>query len=132
MINAFADICVKDEKVKEWGLILSGDGTEKEVLKRLVADQKIERVYFLPSCEWYEVPARYALADVAVLPSLFEPFGFLVNEALVYGMPVIVSERCGSAIDLIKNGENGFTFNPNSREDLEDKLLKIVYLSNQF
>lgn len=132
LINAFADVCAKDVKAKDWGLIMSGDGTEKEALKRLVADKKIERLYFLPSCEWHEVPARYALADVAVLPSLFEPFGFLVNEALVYGMPVIVSERCGSAIDLVKNGENGFTFNPNSREDLEDKLLKIIYLSNQF
>lgn len=132
LINAFEEICAKDEKSKDWGLILSGDGTEKDTLKRLVADKKIERVFFLPSCEWHEVPARYALADVAVLPSLFEPFGFLVNEALVYGMPVIVSERCGSAIDLVKNGENGFTFNPNIQEDLEDKLLKTIHLSNQF
>ena len=132
LINAFAKVCVKDEKANNWGLILSGDGTEKETLKRLVTDKKIERVCFLPPCEWHEVPARYALADVAVLPSLFEPFGFLVNEALVYGMPVIVSERCGSAIDLVKNGENGFTFNPNNQQDLEDKLLKIINLSDQF
>jgi glycosyltransferase involved in cell wall biosynthesis len=132
LINAFAAVCKKEKKANNWGLILSGDGTEKEALQRLVANKNIERVYFLPSCEWHEVPARYALADVAVLPSLFEPFGFLVNEALVYGMPVIVSERCGSAIDLVKNGENGFTFNPKSQEDLEDKLLKIINLSNNF
>ncbi len=132
LINAFAEVCTKDEKAKDWGLILSGDGTEKGILKRLVADKKIERIFFLPSCEWHEVPARYALADVAVLPSLFEPFGFLVNEALVYGMPVIVSERCGSAIDLVKIGGNGFIFNPNFQEDLEDKLLKIINLSDQF
>ena len=132
LINAFAEVSTKDKKANNWGLILSGDGTEKEALKRLVADKNISSVYFLPSCEWHEVPARYALADVAVLPSLFEPFGFLVNEALVYGMPVIVSERCGSAIDLVKNGENGFTFNPNNQEDLEDKLLKIINLTDHF
>lgn len=42
------------------------------------------------------------------------------------GLPVIVSEKCGSAIDLVKNGENGFTFAPNSSESLVKILLKFM------
>lgn len=123
LVEAFAEVT---KKCENWGLILSGDGTEKENLKSLVSSNNIERIHFLPSCEWHEVPARYALADVAILPSLFEPFGFLVNEALVYGMPIIVSNRCGSAFDLIQEGENGYTFNPSKKNELVEKMCLMI------
>ena len=123
LIEAFAEVT---KKYDNWGLILSGDGTEKEKLKSLVSSNNIEKICFLPSCEWYEVPARYALANVAILPSLFEPFGFLVNEALVYGMPIIVSNRCGSAFDLIQEGENGYTFDPTKKAELVEKMYLMM------
>jgi glycosyltransferase involved in cell wall biosynthesis len=123
LVEAFAEVT---KKYDNWGLILSGDGAEKENLKSLVSSNNIERIFFLPSCEWHEVPARYALADVAILPSLFEPFGFLVNEALVYGMPIIVSNRCGSAFDLIQEGENGYTFNPTKKAELVEKMCLMM------
>ena len=122
LIESFSEAIEKFDNQRHWGLILSGDGSEKETLKSLISSKNIERITFLPSCEWHEVPARYALADVAILPSLFEPFGFLVNEALVYGMPIIVSNRCGSAFDLVQNGENGYTFDPTKKEDLVEKM----------
>lgn len=126
LIEAFEQAKTNFDNQHNWGLILSGDGSEKEALKSLVASRNIEGITFLPSCEWHEVPARYALADVAILPSLFEPFGFLVNEALVYGMPIIVSNRCGSAFDLVQEGENGYTFDPTKKEELVEKMAKMM------
>lgn len=126
LIEAFAQAIKKFDNQHNWGLILSGDGTEKEALKSLVSSKNMEGITFLPSCEWHEVPARYALADVAILPSLSEPFGFLVNEALVYGMPIIVSNRCGSAFDLVQEGENGYTFDPTKKEDLVEKMGMMI------
>jgi glycosyltransferase involved in cell wall biosynthesis len=126
LIEAFAEASEKFDNQHRWGLILSGDGSENEALKSLVSSKNIEGITFLPSCEWHEVPSRYALADVAILPSLFEPFGFLVNEALVYGMPIIVSNRCGSAFDLVQEGENGYTFDPTKKEDLVEKMGKMM------
>ncbi len=122
LVEAFAKATEKFDNQHLWGLILSGDGSEKEALLSLVSLKNIEGIIFLPACEWHEVPARYALADVAILPSLFEPFGFLVNEALVYGMPIIVSNRCGSASDLVQEGENGYTFDPTDKEELVEKM----------
>ncbi|PWK26746.1 glycosyltransferase involved in cell wall biosynthesis [Arcicella aurantiaca] len=130
LIEAFGEISQTHPFSKQWGLILSGDGTEKEDLKALVQSKKLANIFFLPSCEWHEVPARYALADVAVLPSLFEPFGFLVNEALVYGMPIIVSNRCGSAYDLVKDGENGFVFEPTLKFELMEKMQTMMNQSD--
>jgi glycosyltransferase involved in cell wall biosynthesis len=45
-----------------------------------------------------------------VLPSLFEPFGLVVNEAMLCGLPVAVSDRVGARFDLVRPGENGYVF----------------------
>ena len=48
-----------------------------------------------------------AAADVLVLPSRFDGWGAVVNEALMVGTPVICSDRCGAS-DVIENGRNGY------------------------
>ena len=117
---------------KDWGLILSGGGEQKKHLTQLVSDLRNSSVFFLEPCEWYEVPIRYTISDVAVLPSTFEPFGFLTNEAMVYSMPVLVSERCGSAADLVIDNYNGFQFDPYNEEDLREKLVMLMNNSERF
>jgi glycosyltransferase involved in cell wall biosynthesis len=49
----------------------------------------------------------------------------VVNEAMVCGLPVLVSENCGCVPELCRNGENGYTFNPYSTEDLVRAMLNI-------
>src|SRR5207244_3025893 len=49
-----------------------------------------------------ELPRAYAAADVLVLPSEFEPWGLVVNEALNFGLAVIASDRVGAAPDLVR------------------------------
>jgi len=132
LMKMFDSAQKKSSNKDRWGLILSGSGDEYQAMKELKQYLSNDSINFFEPCEWYEVPGRYALADVAVLPSTFEPFGFVTNEALVYGMPVIVSERCGSAADLVINGQNGFTFDPFNAADLEDKLIKIMGISERF
>jgi len=71
-------------------------------------------------------PEFYALADVLVLPSFSEPWGLVVNEAMVCGLPVIVSNRAGASFDLVKNGKNGFTFNPYDWKELAELMRKFT------
>jgi len=119
-------------KGNDWGLILSGEGEQKTQLTQLISDINISSVCFMEPCEWYEVPIRYTLADVAVLPSMFEPFGFITNEAMVYSMPVLVSDRCGSAADLVIDDYNGFQFNPYDENDLLEKILLLMNNTERF
>ena len=73
----------------------------------------------LPGFKQYpELPLYYGLAGAFVLPSLTEPWGLVVNEAMAAGLPVVVSDRCGCASDLVRPGENGFAFDPCDIEQL--------------
>jgi glycosyltransferase involved in cell wall biosynthesis len=73
-----------------------------------------------------ENPAFYALADCFVLPSLWEEWGLVVNEAMACGLPVVVSQTAGSAEDLVRHGENGFHFDPNDPEALAFCLGNLI------
>lgn len=64
-----------------------------------------ERVHFVGGQE--DVKPYYGAADVLVHPTLYEPFGNVVLEALACALPVIVSNKCGAG-DLVKHGVNGF------------------------
>ena len=57
-----------------------------------------------------ELPAYYDLCDVFVLPSVYEPWGLVVNEVMNAGRAVIVSDQVGCGPDLVKPGENGYIF----------------------
>ena len=126
LIKAFSNAQKIIQDGQNWGLILSGEGDQKKQLVETISNLKTSSVFFLEPCEWYEVPIRYTLADVAVLPSLYEPFGFLTNEGMVYSMPVLVSDRCGSAADLVIDDYNGFQFDPYNEDDLLEKMIILM------
>jgi glycosyltransferase involved in cell wall biosynthesis len=109
-----------------WGLILLGQGHEQANLEAILSQYPEAKVNFVPGKSWQEVPQYLAKANVFVLPSYSEPWGLVVNEAMVCGLPVLVSENCGSAIDLVKNGENGYSFSPFSQEELQEKLQLFI------
>jgi glycosyltransferase involved in cell wall biosynthesis len=59
-----------------------------------------------------ELGFLYGLADILVVPSRRDPWALVVNEGMAAGLPVIVSRGCGSARTLVREGENGWTFEP--------------------
>jgi glycosyltransferase involved in cell wall biosynthesis len=60
--------------------------------------------------------------------STSEQWGLVLNEAIASGLPVIVSNRCGCAPELV-NG-NGFTFDPFEEQELVERLLQMASLSD--
>lgn len=107
-----------------WKLIFVGNGPSEDGLKNIAADSP--NVRFEGAFPWHKVPDYLAESDVLVLPSKSEPWGLVVNEAMVCGKAVIVSNKCGCAPDLVIENENGYTFDPNDQVDLEQKLLNFI------
>jgi glycosyltransferase involved in cell wall biosynthesis len=79
----------------------------------------LEGAVLMPGFKQYdELPAYYGLAGAFVLGSTEEQWGLVVNEAMAAGLPVLVSRRCGCAPELVRDGENGFTFDPHDASGL--------------
>lgn len=116
----------KEINSSDWGLIILGNGSEEDKLKKYIADNQLEGVCFIDGKQWFEIPEFMALADVFILPSFSEPWGLVVNEAMACGMPVLVSERCGSAADLVIENENGYTFDPFDIKEMASKMNEFV------
>lgn len=90
-----------------------GGGEQEDELQQQARETGVKLIItgFLSRQE--DVFQHYMLGDAFILPSLIEPWGLVVNEALAGGLPVIVSENCGCAPDLVKEGVNGYTVDPN-------------------
>ncbi len=126
LIKAFKNLKVTSPTAEMWGLIIVGDGPLLQELESMVKRDDIFDVYFVGGKPWNEAVLYYYLADVFVLPSVSEPWGLVVNEAMICGLPVIVSNKAGASFDLIKEGENGFTFEPTDIGMLTNIMRKFV------
>ena len=81
-----------------WRLDIYGDGREQSALERLAASlQLTDRIAFHATLPNDQLQAELAASDCAILPSRFDGWGMLVNEALAAGTPVICTNRCGAA-----------------------------------
>lgn len=109
-----------------WSLVLLGEGALKSDLCHRVSDLALQDSVLLPGFKQYhELPVYYALASAFIHTSTTEQWGLVVNEAMASGLPVLVSNRCGCARDLVRDGVNGFTFDPYNQEQIAKLMLKI-------
>jgi len=126
-LEIFKKIKILEPKSDDWGFIIVGDGPLRKEVEEFIKNNKLEKdIYLAGGMSWKEVPKYYALAEVFVLPSLSETWGLVVNEAMVCGLPVIVSKKAGAYWDLVKEGENGFGFEPTNPDELKSIMLKFI------
>jgi glycosyltransferase involved in cell wall biosynthesis len=112
-----------------WDLVLLGDGPLRATLNTQLSTLNLHSHVHLPGFKQYdELPVYYALANAFVHASTTEQWGLVVNEAIASGLPVIVSERCGCAPELVQG--NGFTFDPMDEHELASLLFKMAKLSD--
>jgi glycosyltransferase involved in cell wall biosynthesis len=92
-------------------LVFAGDGSARPALEAEARSLGVaEKVRFLGFVNQSRLPETYNASDIFVLPSEYEPFGMVVNEAMLCRCPVIVSDRVGARFDLVKEGETGYVF----------------------
>lgn len=106
-------------------LDLVGSGDAEGEYRELVKDLKIEdQVKFQGYIPREEIPAYYSQANVFVLPSYNEGMSVATLEAMACALPVIVSRTPGTE-ELVREGENGLTFEWGDIDVLTQHLLKL-------
>lgn len=104
-------------------LVIVGGGAQEAALKDKARDLGLDPdKIFVGSKSGEDLYNEYAQSTCFVLPSLSEPWGLVVNEALHYGCPVIVSHRCGCVPELVIEGKTGFSHDPYDVSDLAAKM----------
>ena len=91
-------------------LLLVGREAELPQLLAVLPPSVRERVRYAGFHAPDALPKFFAQADVFVLPSRYDGWGVVVNQALGAGLPIIASDQVGAAHDLVRENENGFTF----------------------
>lgn len=123
------DLLIAYEKVRvnNKALIYIGDGILRKRLEDYVKAKELKNVFFLGFRNQTEFPKYYGASDIFVLPSTIgETWGLVVNEAMCFSLPVIVSDMVGCGKDLVRHGENGFIYPVGNMDKLADYLFKLL------
>ena len=117
-----AFIQIQKETPNEWELWCLGVGSIEPV-----KHEKIKHFGFVQPANLSDI-----LKDVGVfvLPSLFEPWGVVVQEYAAAGFPLVTSKAVGANETFLLENQNGFSFEPNNIEELKETLKKIITLNN--
>jgi glycosyltransferase involved in cell wall biosynthesis len=124
LLDAFRDL--QQRGSDEVSLLLVGDGVDEEALRARARLDQLENVVF---CGFHqgEVLARlYAAADVFVFPTLGDPFGMVVVEAMACGLPVIATTASGEIADRVVEGVNGFLVPPEDGGRLLERMTVLA------
>lgn len=107
-------------------LEIIGNGPLKEDIEKDI--KGISNIKYFSHIENNLISNKYIENDIFILPSIKEPWGLVVEEALYYGLPVIVSDKVGSKDDMVLKYNSGKIVNVNSKSDF---IHAIEYLSNE-
>jgi glycosyltransferase involved in cell wall biosynthesis len=104
-------------------LYVAGDGSLRPLVDRAVESG---RVTYVGQVDRARLQRLYADSDVLVLPSRYEVWGLVINEALEHGLPVIATEAVGAVDDLVLNDVNGYVTQTGDVDELREAMARIA------
>jgi glycosyltransferase involved in cell wall biosynthesis len=124
---ALLDAYRRVREAHECALLIVGSGELEEDLRREVDGRRIRDVHFAGFLDQTQIAQAYTVADIFALLSAYdETWGLVVNEAMNFDLPIVVSDRVGCAADLVTHGENGFVVPHDNREAMAAALASLV------
>jgi glycosyltransferase involved in cell wall biosynthesis len=125
LASAFCELAKEFPSIK---LSIVGEGKLRSYLENQLA-QYGDRVTFFGFQPWEALPSFYQAADILCVPSRYDGWALVVPEGLAAGLPVISTNYTGAALELIRDGENGWLIPANSQAYLYKGMRKAVLLS---
>lgn len=117
---------LKAETRANIGLVFAGTGAANRELVERAARIVPGTIQFLGFVHREHLPEIYALADGLIFPTHSDPWGLVVNEAMACSLPVIVTNVAGCALDLVRDGWNGFVLPPRDVSGLSFAMASVA------
>jgi glycosyltransferase involved in cell wall biosynthesis len=123
---AFLELAFFFKDRKDFLFMMVGDGNLKGYCKKYIANNNLKNVLLVGFQNRKEIRAIYKISYILVVPSKYETWGLVVNEAMACKLPAIVSNACGCTDDLIKNKVTGFIYKEGNFADLKKNFLQLM------
>jgi glycosyltransferase involved in cell wall biosynthesis len=99
-----------------------GNGEEESKIRLRIKDEGIEGVVIRPFMQHNVLPEAYSASDVFVFPTLGDPYGLVVDEAMASGLPIISTTAAGEIDVRVENHRNGYLVPPANSAALYGKM----------
>lgn len=124
LLDAFHDL--QNRIAKEVSLLLVGDGIDENTLKERCRSLCVRNVVFVGFKQKLELPLYYTASDVFVFPTLGDPYGLVIDEAMACCLPVITTSAAGEIRDRIEDGINGYIVPPEDSSALSYRMEQLA------
>lgn len=114
---------------RAWGLVMVGSGPDEKIVDERIAALASPNVQRKSYAQIEDVARYYGLASALLFPSWKETWGLIVNEAEAAGLPIVISSGCTANEHLMRDGENGFVFDPFDIDQMADCMTRMTLLS---
>lgn len=117
-----------ESKGKKARVIILGTGTTLDELIVKAVTLKSNVVHFAGFVDPIDLPKYYAASDLYLHPARIEPHSLAISEAIFMGLPVVLSDRCGSygENDDVQEGKNGYVYQFGNIEEMSSKVIKLM------
>lgn len=111
------------KKYRQIRLVVAGDGSFQSIMSSVLPYAKdVTFTGLIPQEQLFQL---FSIADIGILPSLHEEFGYVALEMMMMGLPLIVGQTTGLA-ELVVNGETGITIPVDDKEKMSDELVTAI------
>lgn len=121
LIQAFNQL--KDPSVV---LIMVGEGNLRTEMETFINEHNVCNVILTGFINQSAISQYYIIADIFIMCSGSETWGLVVNEAMNFAKPIIVSDTCGCSADLVLHGKNGFVFQEGDIDALSKFMSQLI------
>jgi glycosyltransferase involved in cell wall biosynthesis len=125
LLDAFRNL--QQRRTDDVSLVLVGDGVDEEALRARARLDQLENIIFCGFQQGHVLARLYAAADVFVFPTLGDPFGMVVLEAMGCGLPVIATTASGEIADRVVDSVNGFLVPPRDSGKLLESMTMLAH-----
>jgi glycosyltransferase involved in cell wall biosynthesis len=124
-VEEFLNLAELFKNDHRFNFLVVGDGHQIKLCNEFIISNKLSNTKIVGFKNQQELKVIYQKSFLLIVPSKYETWGLVINEAMASGLPVICSRNCSSSRDLIINGKTGYVYNLGDIKFLKEIIIEL-------